>query len=85
MPGLAPLTGFHLAMLRFYTSLTGSVSAVRSRAGERLRMGLMQAKTISKELDEQIIGERTQNGPYQSFQDFLRRVEPEPSQASPIP
>jgi len=48
-------------------------------------MGLMQAKTISKELDEQIIGERTQNGPYQSFQDFLRRVEPEPSQASPIP
>lgn len=49
--------------------------------GERLRMGLMQVKTIPKELGETIIGERTQNGPYRSFQDFLRRVTPEPAHA----
>lgn len=47
--------------------------------GERLRMGLMQVKTIPKELGERIIEERRQNGPYRSFQDFLRRVNPEPS------
>lgn len=49
--------------------------------GERLRMGLMQVKTIPKALGEKIIKERTQNGPYRSFQDFLRRVEPEPAHA----
>jgi error-prone DNA polymerase len=49
--------------------------------GERLRMGLMQVKTIPKELGEKIVEERTQNGPYRSFQDFLCRVKPEPAQA----
>ena len=49
--------------------------------GERLRMGLMQVKTIPKELGERIIKERTANGPYRSFQDFLDRVKPEPTQA----
>jgi error-prone DNA polymerase len=49
--------------------------------GERLRMGLMQVKTIPKELGERIVSERTQDGPYRSFQDFLRRVQPEPAQA----
>lgn len=49
--------------------------------GERLRMGLMQVKTIPEELGERIIEERTLNGPYRSFQDFLRRVNPEPAQA----
>ncbi|MDI3464744.1 MAG: DNA polymerase III subunit alpha [Nitrospira sp.] len=49
--------------------------------GERLRMGLMQVKTIPKKLGEKIVEERTQNGPYQSFQDFLRRVKPESSHA----
>lgn len=49
-------------------------------AGERLRMGLMQVKTIPKELGERIIEERTQNGPYRSFQDFLCRVKPKPAQ-----
>ncbi len=49
--------------------------------GERLRMGLMQVKTIPKEVGQRIIEERTENGPYRSFQDFLRRVQPEPSHA----
>jgi error-prone DNA polymerase len=49
--------------------------------GERLRMGLMQIKTISRELVERIVNERTQNGPYRSFQDFLQRVKPELAQA----
>jgi len=49
--------------------------------GERLRMGLMQLKTVPKELGEQIIKERTRNGPYRSFQNFLQRVKPELTQA----
>jgi error-prone DNA polymerase len=49
--------------------------------GERLRMGLMQVKTIPQDLGERIIEERTKSGPYRSFQDFLRRVKPEPSHA----
>lgn len=49
--------------------------------GERLRMGLMQVKTIPKKLGERIVSERTTNGPYRSFQDFLRRVQPEPAHA----
>ena len=49
--------------------------------GERLRIGLMQVKTIPKDLGEKIVTERTQNGPYRSFQDFLQRAKPEPAQA----
>ena len=49
--------------------------------GERLRIGFMQVKTIPKELGERIVEERTQNGPYRSFQDFLGRMKPEPSHA----
>lgn len=45
--------------------------------GERLRMGLMQVKTIPKVLGKRIVEERTQNGPYRSFQDFLGRVKPD--------
>ena len=48
--------------------------------GERLRMGLMQVKTIPKELGKRVIEERTKNGPYQSFQDFLQRIKSEPAQ-----
>ncbi|UVT21825.1 MAG: DNA polymerase III subunit alpha [Nitrospira sp.] len=49
--------------------------------GERLRMGLMQIKTIPQEFGKRIIEERTQNGFYRSFQDFLGRVKPEPAHA----
>ncbi|WHZ26741.1 MAG: DNA polymerase III subunit alpha [Nitrospira sp.] len=49
--------------------------------GERLRMGLMQVKTIPEALGVRIVEERTQHGPYRSFQDFLRRVKPESSHA----
>ena len=48
-----------------------------SGEGDRLRMGLMQVKTIPKALGMKIMAERTQGGPYRSFQDFLRRVNPE--------
>ena len=47
--------------------------------GERLRMGLMQVKTIPKDLGLRIVDERTKAGLYRSFQDFLQRVKPEPS------
>lgn len=49
--------------------------------GERLRMGLMQVKTIPKELCMKIVDERTKAGPYRSFQDFLGRVKPETKHA----
>ena len=49
--------------------------------GERLRMGLMQVKTIPKDLGMTIVEERTRAGPYRSFQDFLQRVKPELAQA----
>jgi error-prone DNA polymerase len=52
-----------------------------SGEGDRLRMGLMQVKTIPKTLGTAIMAERTQRGPYRSFQDFLRRVNPEPAHA----
>ena len=49
--------------------------------GDRLRMGLMQVKTIPKMLGMRIMAERTRGGPYCSFQDFLRRVKPEHAHA----
>jgi error-prone DNA polymerase len=49
--------------------------------GERLRMGFMQVKTISKELGRNMVEERRRGGPYRSFQDFLARIKPEPGQA----
>ncbi|HWC51297.1 MAG TPA: DNA polymerase III subunit alpha, partial [Nitrospira sp.] len=52
-----------------------------SGEGDRLRMGLMQVKTIPKSLGTTIVSERTQAGPYRSFQDFLRRVNPDPAHA----
>jgi error-prone DNA polymerase len=52
-----------------------------SGEGDRLRMGLMQVKTIPKALGTTIMTERKQTGPYRSFQDFLRRVNPDPAHA----
>jgi error-prone DNA polymerase len=49
--------------------------------GDRLRIGLMQVKTIPKALVTTIMAERNQQGPYRSVQDFLRRVKPESAQA----
>jgi error-prone DNA polymerase len=49
--------------------------------GDRLRIGLMQVKTIPKSLAATITAERNERGPYRSFQDFLRRVKPEPGHA----
>jgi len=47
--------------------------------GDRLQMGLMQVKTIPQTLGEKIVRERTEGGPYRSFHDFVRRVDPEPA------
>ena len=49
--------------------------------GERLRMGLMQVKTIPQDLGLTIVEERTKAGPYRSFQDLLQRVKPDLAQA----
>jgi error-prone DNA polymerase len=52
-----------------------------SGEGDRLRIGLMQVKTIPKVLGTTIMTEREEKGLYRSFQDFLRRVNPEPAHA----
>jgi error-prone DNA polymerase len=49
--------------------------------GDRLRMGLMQVKTLSKDFGIRIVKERTAHGPYRSFQDFLNRIKPDTEQA----
>ena len=49
--------------------------------GDRLRMGLMQIKGLPEALGKRIVQERTAQGAYRSFHDFLRRVKPEPGQA----
>ncbi len=49
--------------------------------GDRLRMGLMQVKTIPQDLGTRIVEERTRRGPYRSFHDFLARVGPNEAQA----
>lgn len=49
--------------------------------GDRLRMGLMQVKTIPKDLGTRIVEERRAHGPYRSFHDFLSRVDPGQSHA----
>lgn len=49
--------------------------------GDRLRIGLMQVKTLQEDLGRRIVKERTQAGPYRSFEDFQRRIDPQPTQA----
>jgi error-prone DNA polymerase len=49
--------------------------------GDRLRIGLMQVKTLQEDLGRRIVEERTQAGLYRSFQDFRRRIDPHPAQA----
>jgi DNA-directed DNA polymerase III PolC len=52
-----------------------------SGKGDRIRMGLMQVKTIPEAIGKRIVKERTEYGPFRSLQDFLARVKLEPSQA----
>jgi error-prone DNA polymerase len=49
--------------------------------GRTIRMGLMQVKTLPKALGTRIVTERGTGGLFQSFQDFLARIEPEPAHA----
>ena len=46
-----------------------------------IRVGLMQLKGLQNELAERIVKDREEGGPFRSFQDFLERIRPAPSQA----
>ena len=46
-----------------------------------IRVGLMQVKTLTRDVVERLTEERARGGPFRSFHDFLRRVRPEPAQA----
>ncbi|MGE0472009.1 MAG: DNA polymerase III subunit alpha [Nitrospirales bacterium] len=48
--------------------------------GQTLRIGFMQLKSLSREFTERLLLERTTNGPFRSFRDFLDRVVYEPAQ-----
>ena len=49
--------------------------------GRTVRMGLMQIKTLPESVGRRIVDERQRNGLFQSFQEFLTRVKPEPAEA----
>jgi DNA polymerase III alpha subunit len=42
--------------------------------GQTLRVGSMQVQSLSREFVERILTEQTTGDPFQSFQDFLRRM-----------
>jgi len=50
-------------------------------SGHTIRMGFMQVKTIPDTVGKRLVTERTDHGPFRSFQDFLARVKPEAAQA----
>jgi len=49
--------------------------------GRSIRVGLMQVKDLTESLIRRIVEEHKEGGLYGSFEDFLRRVKPEPVQA----
>ncbi len=48
--------------------------------GSTIRIGFMQIKGLKQALVTQMLAERSANGRFQSFQEFLARVRPEPAQ-----
>ncbi len=50
-------------------------------AGEHLRVGLMQVKSLSEETAGRIVGDRERSGPFRDLIDFLERVRPDVSEA----
>jgi error-prone DNA polymerase len=46
-----------------------------------VRMGLMQVKALPESLGKRIVEERSKRGRYRSFQDFLDRIKPNPTEA----
>ncbi|MEO7861225.1 MAG: DNA polymerase III subunit alpha [Nitrospirales bacterium] len=48
--------------------------------GTTIRMGLMQIKGIAREFINRLLEERQRHGAFQSFHDFLSRLNPEPAQ-----
>ena len=48
---------------------------------QAVRMGLMQIKGLRQDLVTALVAQRTREGPFRSLQDFLGRVQPDPSQA----
>lgn len=49
--------------------------------GKNLRVGLMQIKGLRQDVVTTLIAQRATQGPFRSLQDFLERVQPDPSQA----
>ena len=49
--------------------------------GRTVRIGLMQVKTLPESLGKRIVEERHKGGRFQSFQDLLSRIKPEPAEA----
>ncbi len=49
--------------------------------GRAIRIGLMQIKGLSRKLMERVVEERERAGDYESFQDFLHRLDPDPEGA----
>ncbi len=43
--------------------------------GEKIRFGLLAIKNVGSEITRVIIEERTRNGPFKSFEDFLLRIQ----------
>jgi error-prone DNA polymerase len=50
--------------------------------GRGLRIGLMQVQALKQETLERLLAERVRDGAFCSFGDFLRRVDPHPSDAA---
>jgi error-prone DNA polymerase len=51
-------------------------------AGQTVRVGFMQIKSLQEDLARRIVTERQINGPYRSLRDMLERVKPEIAQAT---
>ena len=49
--------------------------------GTNLRVGLMQIKGLRQDVADTVMKNRAAQGPFRSLQDFLERVQPDPSQA----
>lgn len=50
-------------------------------AGEHLRVGLMQVKSLTDETAKRIVADRKQNGPFRDLIEFLERVKPDVTEA----
>ncbi len=52
-----------------------SMAKFTTRGGRKIRMGLSAIKNVGYAAIERLISERTENGPYETFGQFLRRID----------